>query len=77
MIRSFEIAAFFYFIFVDSLKLRGRRHSKCCEELCDGEERGRRGGTMLEVLRRRRGGSAGLSALRRGLRGVFGMFLKH
>lgn len=50
MIRSFEIAAFFYFIFVDSLKLRGRRHSKCCERLCDGEERGRRGGTMLEVL---------------------------
>lgn len=48
MIRSLEVVAFFFFL--DSLKLKGRRHSECCEELCDGEEKGRRGGKTLQVL---------------------------
>lgn len=47
MIRSLEVAAFF---FLGYLKLKGGRHSKCCEEQCGEEEKGRWGGKMLHVL---------------------------
>lgn len=55
MIHSLEIAAYFilfYFILLslDSLKLQGRRHGRCCEEWCSGEEKGRRGREELEAL---------------------------
>lgn len=88
MIHSLEIAAYFisfYFIFIffflDSLKLKGRRHGRCCEERCGGEEKERRGSISRWRQNRLQGRGAVLlgSALREGVcaEGLGKVFLKH
>lgn len=67
------------FFFLGYLKLKGGRHSKCCEEQCTVEEKGRWGEKNAACItgggkigcERRWDSSAGISTMRRGLCRVF------
>lgn len=79
MIHSLEIAAYFILFFLDSLKLKGRRHGRCCEEQCVGrrradeeEKRWKYYQVEAELTARQRGCSAGISTMGKGLCRRFG-----